>query len=465
MAMTLQIIDGPGDLLKTETTKVFNEDGGTIGRAPDCDWILPDPECFVSGSHASILCQNGEYYLIDTSSNGTYVNNMPQPIPTGEPRLLTDEDQIAFGSYKVEVSLKQKDAQRAQDNSFDISTILIDDNTLGAAKAEQIAAQTSVETITTSDDESEPTGSWAMLDLDELEQAADGDESDSDSETHRSGKENDTGSKTGQYEVASDTAISALAIAETSSSKIPPRERAVASASRTTRSASVTELNPAHAVHTQSNAVPNLMEAGVDIDPMIEAFAKGAGINAGEMPNRPPVEVMEDVGRLFVEMIAGLQQLLQSRAALKDQFKLDQTIMQANSNNPIKFSSGVADSLPRLLAGKKGNYKKSANAVRECYHDINADQEAMNEAMRRALFAYLKMLDPDALEEQFEQVMGKNKFLGGNKRRYWDLYGDNYRTITQHHEGQLPDGYARAFVNAFENAVAKRGYKTKSDIK
>ncbi len=45
MPMTLRILKGPGDLLVTETTKVFDEKGGTIGRAPDCYWNLPDPEC------------------------------------------------------------------------------------------------------------------------------------------------------------------------------------------------------------------------------------------------------------------------------------------------------------------------------------------------------------------------------------------------------------------------------------
>ena len=65
MPMTLRILSGPGNLLETETTKVFEEDGGTIGRAPSCDWNLPDPENFVSGNHASVIWQDGEFFLID----------------------------------------------------------------------------------------------------------------------------------------------------------------------------------------------------------------------------------------------------------------------------------------------------------------------------------------------------------------------------------------------------------------
>ena len=123
MPMTLRILKGPGNLLETETIKVFDEEGGTIGRAPSCDWSLPDPEKYISGNHASVLWQDGEFYLIDTSSNGTYVNNMPEPIPSGKPLHLTHEDQFGIGNYKIEVSLDPKDAERAKDCSFDISTI------------------------------------------------------------------------------------------------------------------------------------------------------------------------------------------------------------------------------------------------------------------------------------------------------------------------------------------------------
>ena len=210
---------------------------------------------------------------------------------------------------------------------------------------------------------------------------------------------------------------------------------------------------------TNTNQAPQLLPPTVNKNQMLDAFIKGLGVEQDALPNRPPEDLIEDIGRVFAELLGGLQTLMQNRSLLKDRFKLGQTMMKPKSNNPIKFSAGMDDVLPRLLSGKRGAYKASVEAIRECYFDVNADMEAMNEAMRRALSEYLKMFDPVNLQEQFEHVMGKNKFLGGNKKRYWDLYADRYATIVQHAEGRMPEGFANEFVKAFENALSKRKFK------
>ncbi|MFI0377552.1 MAG: FHA domain-containing protein, partial [Candidatus Thiodiazotropha sp.] len=35
-------------------TVTFDEQGGSIGRRDENDWVLPDPERFISGRHAQI---------------------------------------------------------------------------------------------------------------------------------------------------------------------------------------------------------------------------------------------------------------------------------------------------------------------------------------------------------------------------------------------------------------------------
>jgi len=478
MPMTLRILGGPGDLLETETTKVFDESGGTIGRAPSCDWSLPDPENFVSGNHASVIWQDGEFYLIDTSSNGTYVNNMPDPIPSGKPLHLTHEDHFGIGNYKIEVSLDPKDAERAKDSSFDISTILVEDK---AFKKQQLPkrkaappAPKKVNPLKVPLDEinDDATGSWAMLDLDELERAGEEKASASKTKAGKSkGKEKkQTNGGPKGMTAASDTEMRSMRLEEPPE---PPKgkkkgkkkdnkpdftkaqqaemDKALATIKKESRRAATSV--------TSTNQAPQMLPPMTSNNQMFTAFVRGLGVDAEALPNRAPEELIEDVGRVFGELLTGLQTLMQNRSLLKDRFNLSHTLMQPKSNNPIKFSAGMDDALPRLLSGKPGAYQAAADAVRECYFDVNADMESMNEAMSRALFEYLKMFDPVNLEEQFEHVMGKNKFLGGNKKRYWDLYADRYATLIQHAEGQMPEGFAKAFVKAFENALSKCSYK------
>ena len=96
MPLTLRIISKQKDLLGSDSTKVFSVHGGTIGRAPDNDWILPDPDRYVSAHHAIIDYQGGAYYLTDSSSNGVYVNDSDQSVGSGAPIRLA-VSLITFG--------------------------------------------------------------------------------------------------------------------------------------------------------------------------------------------------------------------------------------------------------------------------------------------------------------------------------------------------------------------------------
>ncbi|MEG1679999.1 MAG: FHA domain-containing protein, partial [Stenotrophomonas sp.] len=48
--------------------KTFIQQGGSIGRADDCDWVLPASG--VSRVHAMVRYLNGMYFIEDRSTNG-----------------------------------------------------------------------------------------------------------------------------------------------------------------------------------------------------------------------------------------------------------------------------------------------------------------------------------------------------------------------------------------------------------
>ena len=88
MALRLNIVSEHHELMGDDAERVFREDGGTIGRSLQNDWILPDRDRYVSGRHATIDHKGGIYYLLDTSSNGVYINDEVEPIGKGNPRRL-----------------------------------------------------------------------------------------------------------------------------------------------------------------------------------------------------------------------------------------------------------------------------------------------------------------------------------------------------------------------------------------
>ena len=89
------------------SAKSLDAEGGTIGRSRDNDWILPDPDHYISGKHATVDFQSGAYYLADISTNGVYINGADEPLGRGNPRRLFDGDTIRMGDFKLVVSLDE----------------------------------------------------------------------------------------------------------------------------------------------------------------------------------------------------------------------------------------------------------------------------------------------------------------------------------------------------------------------
>jgi type VI secretion system protein ImpI len=86
-------------------TKRFNRTGGTIGRDLDNDWVLNDPNKFVSSHHCRISYRDGQYEITDTSRNGVYLNTVKRPIGKGNMAVLHDGDNLIIGDFEVEVNI------------------------------------------------------------------------------------------------------------------------------------------------------------------------------------------------------------------------------------------------------------------------------------------------------------------------------------------------------------------------
>lgn len=105
MPLTIKLVSEHRDLVGDDCVREYYEDGGTIGRALQNDWILPDPDRYISGRHATIDYKGGMYYLADTSSNGVYMNGEVEPIGRGNPRRLFDGDRMRMGDFEFEITI------------------------------------------------------------------------------------------------------------------------------------------------------------------------------------------------------------------------------------------------------------------------------------------------------------------------------------------------------------------------
>ena len=114
MALRLQITSRHRQALGERGTKEFGRDGGTIGRSLESDWVLPDGQRYISSRHASIDFRSGSYYIVDTSTNGVYVNDAEQPVGRGNPQRLFTGDRIRLGEYEIGVEIDEEESTTEQ---------------------------------------------------------------------------------------------------------------------------------------------------------------------------------------------------------------------------------------------------------------------------------------------------------------------------------------------------------------
>lgn len=412
MPLTLKITSKQRHILGADSMRVFSVHGGSIGRAPDNDWVLPDPDRYISGHHAAIDYRAGNYYLRDNSTNGVFVNHSSEPVGRGTPIRLYDGDELRMGDYVFEVSV----VNVSPDGSDDSGQGPDSDRPERRLKRRQPAAPLSLKLL--------------------------GDEAD---QLHVAAQEMMAGRK-------------ALSPGEEPVIQIDEQEfgnTVVASGSRI-------ELSP-------DEAVPKLPSAdfrkvaqkqgftatdGQDFSAAVRLVMESAGLDARRLPHGDEQQTMVTVGRVIRSTVAALQSVLQTRTLIKTQFQLDLTGMQAADNNPLKFIPDTQEALEQLFYREAEGYLGPEAAIENAVEDLRTHQSAMVRAMQAAFRDLLERLSPENLEEKFEGKAKRGGLLTlSGKSNYWEFYREAYEQLTALSDDTLLKMIAARFAEAYATEI------------
>lgn len=117
MALRLKIVSDNAAAAGAHSRWTFGVNGGRIGRSESNDWVLRDPDRYVSGRHAEIEHRAGTWWLRDTSTNGTFVNGSEEALGPDQPHKLANGDHILIGEYEIEVEISGSNDFLVQDTS------------------------------------------------------------------------------------------------------------------------------------------------------------------------------------------------------------------------------------------------------------------------------------------------------------------------------------------------------------
>jgi type VI secretion system protein len=400
MALRLRVVSEHRRSLGERSTIVFGVGGGTIGRAADNDWVLPDSRRYLSSRHARVRFREGQFVLEDLSTNGVFVNDAERPVGRMHEHALRDGDLVRLGEYEILVTV-----DAATDFPPDRSAVVAID-ALGASGGDLATTAGDI---------------GASLNVEAL--------------------------------LAPDTSLSDSFRAVNAFGQPVPtpytRSRADGDIDRQAEAVSRRIAKLAQAVRAREAASP---AAVYDVQTGLAAFCRGAGIEPETLPAEAQTRMLHLAGQLLREALVGMRAVERMRHAQHNRFRIPEE--STTRDSPFSLASGdVNELLVNLLRSHDSRRLDAVQWLRGQYSGTSRHEEALVRAMRAAFEEFIDRLDPDELQARFERALKRGPLQGDARAQYWDLYADFYRNVTEMPADHLPHVFVEAFARAYLDAV------------
>ena len=436
----------------------------TVGRGPANDLVLPDPDRLLSKNHCVIEDHNGKVVIMDLSTNGTFLNyskvalgRSPTPIHNG--------DVLSVGNYELIVEIGQdlpdiddlmapappKPAPAAAGDPMDVLDSLGEegdfiDDLLGSGKG--------------------PTGPGPLGAPDPIDELLPPSGSEEDPFFHKpdDGLQN-LGASQPLHNPAVTDSFAPSSRAPQGGGLIPddwddllePEKPAAPPAApepeQTITAAPVTA--PAPAAPQPAPAPAAETPAPTGNQSAARAFIDALEADDLTIADEDLERTMARMGRVMRTMIIGLREILMTRTSIKSEFRIDQTMISAGGNNPLKFSLSEEHAIEALVKPKAKGYLSSETATEQALDDIKAHEIAMVTGMQAAIKGVLGKLDPQVLTSQIETSGGIGGMFKGKKAQYWEIYEKMYGQISDQAENDFHELFSREFARAYKEQLDK----------
>jgi type VI secretion system FHA domain protein len=187
----------------------------------------------------------------------------------------------------------------------------------------------------------------------------------------------------------------------------------------------------------------------------VAAFLDGMGMADLRLSDAELVLTMGRLGATLREMIVGLREILMTRSSIKSEFRIDQTMITAGKNNPLKFSISPELAVEAMAKSAVKGYLEADEAARQALDDIKAHEIGMVTGMEAALKGVLARLDPVELTTKIEGKGGLGAMFRGKKALYWETYEKMYAEISDQAENDFHDLFAREFAQAYKEQLKR----------
>ncbi len=430
MTLVLNVIRAPSGLAP-ERREVSGQ-SFSIGRGRENDWVLADPDRVLSKQHCQITTRGNGWDIVDRSSNGTALNG--DSLDPDQPHALQDGDRLTVGAYEIEVRLRNGAPHAAPQPTEDRIW-------------QGITADDLNDRRLTSDPFSTPGN-----DLLESAQPGVGLPSDFDPLSDDEGvggqgytAPNHVSDLRENFQPPRPSLE--LLPADWDADEPPPVNQPVPPVAPAIPPLDTPTAPPPAAPTQPSDDGPG--QSG------LAAFTAGAGISG--MPPGDPDTVLRSLGAAFRAVVSGLRRMMIARSAIKGEFRIEQTMIRAAGNNPLKFSADDDDALCGLLGIGRKLGMSPDRALAEALRDMRLHELAVATAMQQAVRDLLAELGPERIGGDVpNHGLGSfaGRLLGQRQRTGWDAYCRRHAAMMRALSDDFDSVFGKSFVRAYEAALA-----------
>jgi type VI secretion system protein ImpI len=489
MTLLLTLEQGP----RSQAVRQARLDEGelVIGRSPEADWQIDDPDMFVSRAHCKITAEQDGYFVTDMSSSGLFIDDTGSPLGAGNSTRLKSGMRLRLGDYVLWVDLQgtgerepepfrqpAPPASRAPvsfggDDFFSVRTeeeprrprpadlpdpfeqpkpgaFQAFENTGGKGDSPAFDDPFSLDPVATPAPnggvEDHPRGRAAFDDAAAFDALAPQPDA-------RAGQRAQPPAFGSPFEGFDPGPVRTPARYNGAGASGGPENAHVAAPSPEPWDLPPPPAQaPAPRPHVARRPEPQRPAAGVPTDTALRAaFLRGVGMDDSDSAGRDPVAEMEKFGREYRLMMEGLMQLLRKRAEEKSNARVAQTVVGASEVNPLKFLPTVDDALATIFAERSPGFLAGEPAIADAVRDLAQHHVRAWRGVQGALRRMIDRFDPAAIEEELKSSSAIGTLLsGGRGAKLWELYQKRHHEIAQSAETRFLGEIGADFRDAYE---------------
>jgi type VI secretion system protein ImpI len=478
MSLVLTIEHGP----RAQAVRQARLDEGEliIGRSPEADWQIDDPDMFVSRAHCKITSEPDGYVITDTSSSGLFIDDSAHPLGAGNSARLRHGMRLRLGDYILWVEVQDTGAAvgRAPPQTAHAlnGSVGFESDDFFSTPIKQEPARSRPPDLPNPFENPEP-GAFRgreAANSHERQSAAFDDPFSLDpiaTPAEERPEERDSGpASTDPFSFEQEKPVPernpephepSMPPLDFSFEQVSPHVKA--SARRRAQDLSPKPApwdippiptGPPPAQHTpaggRSSTRPS-QPATIDALALRAAFLRGLGMEDTDLPGLDPITEMERFGREYRLMMDGLMQLLRKRAEEKGNARVAQTVVGASEVNPLKFLPTVDDVLAMIMTGRSPGFLAGEPAITDAVRDLAQHHVRAWRGVQEALRRMIDRFDPTAIEEELKSSSTIETLLaGGRGAKLWELYQKRHREIAQSAEDRFLGEIGADFRDAYE---------------